>query len=261
MKNILYYFIIIINLLFLTSCEVELLNEGANITCLEVTTEKVNESITIREPIDALQIDIPVDITLYHSPFPQIEIYADPTVIEFVLDNNEYKNGLWTIKEFSICPDVALSSDIDLRIGLPTLKSLTINKETSVRTEGVLQNIDSLFVQNLGGGNIDLRLDTLALLDLKAVFTEKDNFTLTNNFILSGQVKETIMDLAGRGEVRGFELHSQTCTAHLSENYQVETVVDEKLTVQLSNNSHFCYRGNPEIAQEVANSAELKNCN
>lgn len=245
MKNLAIVFFAFVTLL-LTSCDANIFNDN----CLEEEGAIVTQIVELDE-LKGLHLSIPAKVTFKEAATQEIEIRSTQNVIDEILDDSRMLGTTWNVKTDKDC--VRLENTIEISISVPTFSQIESSGAAEIQTEGAFSDIEQLVIDISGASELDLTIENLQFLSLKASGGSK--------ITLAGDAKRSDLDFNGSVKLDAFGMVIEELDIAVSGAVEGEVTVEKDLMVTISGAGKVCYKGNPTITTDISGAGELNDCN
>ena len=220
-----------------------------------------------RQPasFNKLIIDIPADVYLHMDSSYSLEITAQDNLMEEIL--TDVSGGI-----LEIYNDRCFLSYKTIRIDVyvPSLSMVEVKGSGDVYTDdrftatdmelkvngsgGIEMNadVDNMFVDIAGSGDVSMNV---AAGDIEAKLLGSGNLKLV------GTANATVLGIDGSGDVKGFDLVTQSCEIDIAGSGDCEVQVVSDLNIRIRGAGSVYYKGNPSVNVNITGSGEVKDAN
>lgn len=239
MKNVVYLLIVST----LLSCDLNSFN------CYDGSIITKELSLNTFHKID---IDFSCEVILVDGDQQKIVIEGKDDMIHDLEKRSIVANDTWKARTRHNC--ILPIKDTKIYITVPGLKELSIDGNYLIYSDGLLKNIDAALKIDLdGNGNLSLKFDKLALLDLEIDGNGKAD--------IKGSTNRFKIDCDGNSEIRAHDFLAEIVDIEIDGNSTIDVSASQKLLVNIDGNGTVCYKGNPQITSNQEGSSRIKNCN
>lgn len=184
------------------------------------------------QPFTALQIGGIFDVYITQGSVESVKIEADDNLIDYVKVEN-IKDALVLNSECEV--NIKQPYTMKIHVTVKDLKEITVNGIGDVQTEGSIRG-NKLVVEDSGVGDVKLNLEYDAL---------ELNYSAVGNIMMSGNVKNAMIDYSGVGDMNAFELKVQNLELDHTGVGDTEVFASESLDIEFAGVGDVYYKGSP----------------
>ena len=218
---------------------------GCNDECVEGEGPRIEYTVTT-DAFSAVSLHIPATITLYPDTIHRVIARSQENIAEQID---------WSVSsgQLEIVINECLSDhgDIEIDIYTPLVQRIELNGIGDFRS-GFLMTQDRLDVQMKGSGDMELVVDVNQLNVLNQG---------TGNIKVSGESNKTLVSLEASGDIKGFDLVSDSCYIRTIASGHSEVRVNDYLSAEILGSGDIRYKGTPVIDQEISGSGTVIDAN
>ncbi len=137
--------------------------------------------------------------------------------------------------------------DINIEIHLPYLDYINLGGSGSIITHNRFSSTN-MKLKITGSGNIDYSGDVTSI---------STNVSGSGKISLLGTAENSTMKISGSGKVKGFAMSCKHNNVSITGSGEIETYVDNSLTVNISGSGKIYYRGHPTVSQHISGSGKI----
>lgn len=209
-------------------------NNG-NISSDGETNKLTGNGIIISEmreikPFRSISIEGIFNVTLEQGIKESVQIEGDENILPVILTVIENDTLKVKVKENA---SIYKLNKLDLHITLVTISNLNTIGVRSLKCLNAL-HLHELFMDAEGVGSIALNLEADKL-------TVKCN--IIEPFVLSGEVKETIIDHNGLGALQAFDLKSEKLSVYMQGTATAEVFASKEIRIDAAGTGYVYYKG------------------
>ncbi|MCA6362133.1 MAG: DUF2807 domain-containing protein [Bacteroidetes bacterium] len=194
-----------------------------------------------------LALDIDADVILHSDSVYRLEITGQRNILDVLttrVNNNELEI------DFSDC--VSEYSGITIHVYAPVYVAVSISGSGSIR------NNDSLTAASL---RIDINgSGTASLQNIRSNSVVSD-ISGSGNVTLSGSAQLFTHSVSGSGNLKAYDLITQTANLTCSGSGNCEVTVSQTLAVDISGSGDVFYQGNPALNVSISGSGRVVHVN
>ncbi len=239
MKHLLSGLLAVVVILSFSSCGMNVLRgEG------EIVTEM--PSVTEFDAID-VSISSDINITVAEGGGHGLELRGYGNIIKHIKTEVKDKvlyieydlDDTWTVNE----------EDTQVRISVPSLKSLSLSGAPDVKIQGNVKGEEfrldvsgasEVIIDNINVNKFDVDMSGASELDVKA-----------------GIVKQAAYDINGAGKVEAFPLQTEETIASISGVGEGEVTASVKLDANISGAGSVKYKGQPKVTEHISGAGSV----
>ncbi len=247
MKNLKVVFITLLGIATIgfTSCV------DGGLGCLNEEGSIVSRTVDFDE-VDGFELTAGMNLTIKEGADQEIIIESYDNIIDDLVDGSRVNNGILKFEYDSRCVNV--DEDVEIYATVSALKKVKVSGSSSVRTDGVFQNIDDLELKVSGSGNFKMDLgDNMGEV--------KIDVSGSGDFELSGTAASQDIEISGSGDVENFELITQDAKIEINGSGDCQINVENTLEIEISGSGDVCYRGDASVTSDVSGTGNIRNCN
>ncbi|HRN74171.1 MAG TPA: DUF2807 domain-containing protein [Ginsengibacter sp.] len=205
-----------LSLSFLTSCKKNLIiGSGAIIT----ETRNVSDFYNVAAYANT-------EVKINYGTAYKVEVKGYESLVPHL--NTFVENGTLFVR-FNKNVNVQ-DEDVDVRITMPQLKSISVYENGEAELLSAFPNMDNLKVLSSDRAEIDLKAGSANL--LKA-------------------------ELSGSGKIKGFGLLAKKVQAEMIGSGKIEVSVSDNLNVNIDGSGTVYYKGNPELYTQITGAGQV----
>lgn len=194
------------------------------------------------DPVSGLRVNGDTRVFVRRGATQRIEVRAQPNVLDAI--NTNVSNGVWDLGS-ELC--LRNHKTIEVHMTVPELNS------AEMIGSGRIEMLDEFETNEFRGvldGSGYLRINVAAA---------KVNSRLTGSGTIDmlGETTVKEINLSGSGNVKAFDMRSESAGVALSGSGKVEVNASTNLTVTLSGSGNVYYQGNPTINTTISGSGKV----
>lgn len=187
-----------------------------------------------------------IDVEVTNGAEHSIKIEADQNLIDFI----EVENDGGTIK-VSSRDGYNLRSDGGIKVyaTAPVFEHISVAGSGDIRSTGTVKGGSKLELQIRGSGDIQMTVDA------PAVETE---IAGSGSARLQGTTRSFGVDINGSGDVKAFELMSETANIDIAGSGNAEVFASKQLQVEIKGAGDVAYKGSATVNQKIMGAGNVR---
>ena len=178
-----------------------------------------------------LKASMGLDVIITFGSELSLKVEADKNLIEVI--KTELEDGV--LKVYAEAT-IRRAKKKNIYITVPELKSIGVSSAAYVRSENLLKTAD-IEIGSSSAGEIELQVEAKNIsIDISS----------SGKAILNGITEDINVDVSSAGDLRAFDLISQTCKVSVSSAGHASVNVVRRLIAEASSAGSIEYRRNPE---------------
>lgn len=201
-----------------------------------------------------------------------VTISGDEVIVESILESSTLEGEQWNIKN-NRCVKGNKNEVTVITITLPYVSKLNLSGSGSIQMLEYFYNVNNLYANLGGSGDMILLLDTIVNLnssisgsgnlDVACSYSESNNLTISGSgkVYMKGTGKNEDIRISGSGKVNAFNFDCKEAKIDVSGSGNAMVSVLEYLNVNISGSGKIQYTGSPSIDANISGSGSLENAN
>ncbi|MEP6465788.1 MAG: head GIN domain-containing protein [Parafilimonas sp.] len=175
-----------------------------------------------------------------------VKIETDDNLLPYIVtDVSGNQLNIHTKDDVNLRP----SDKIKLTIITDKIESFTLSGSGDVSTTNKLTGGDHLDLSISGSGNMHFDVNTP---------TVHSNISGTGDIYLTGETKDSKIDIAGNGTYHAEDLKAENATVKIAGSGDAKLFADSTLDINIAGVGNVYYKGNPSITQNIAGSGKIQ---
>lgn len=198
---------------------------------------------------DGVEVRGGIDVVVTNGAEHTLKIEADQNLMDYIEVNN---NG-GTI-EVSSRDGYNLRSDGGIKVyaTAPAFEHISVAGSGDIRSTGTVKGGSKLELQIRGSGDIQLAVDAPAV---------EAEIAGSGSARLQGTTRSLGVDINGAGDVKAFELLSETANIDIAGSGNAEVFASKQLQVEIKGAGDVAYKGSATVNQKIMGAGNVRKVN
>ena len=195
---------------------------------------------------EAIRVLGSMDVVLSPGSSHAVRVEADENLLNYIVtERNGDALEIRTRERYNL----RSSAGIKVYVTAPSLDEILISGSGSVVSDGRMATGNKMRVRVTGSGDVKLEVNAPEV---------NAQASGSGNIILTGATRSFKADINGSGEIRCFDLKSETADVDISGSGSAEVFASRKLDVAIHGSGDVAYKGGPSVSQRIFGSGAVR---
>jgi len=211
----------------------------------------VEERVVEFDNFDRIEIIGDAEVFITEGATQEVVIEAAPNIIDRLIDDSRVNNDDELVLEINGCAKID-NGELIVRITMAELTGLTITGDGSYTTEGLFENVEDIFLDIRGDGEMDLQFNEVERVSVGIIGD--------GDIVCSGVANLVSINISGDGDIDFFDFAANDLELSIIGDANCKLNIVEAVDIEITGDGDVESIGTATLQEiEVTGDAKIKN--